>query len=211
MSAIETPRALAIKVAQVALPLIGRHRPDLLNPCYKPWDETDRRLDDLQLVRDQLEQEGFEFLGNGAFSVAYAHKDHPGRVLKIAIAPDSAAAEWWAYCARHPGKHKPQVFAVGALGNASLSSRVDFVWMKRYTTGDSDTRYAMTDAFMEFVMRGTCGGDRYRSFCPDERQQLSGIIDVMRAAEQFGSEDLHAGNLMYDPDNDEWIVMDPVY
>lgn len=199
---IADPRALAIKVAQVALPLIGRKRPDMLNPCYNPWGYEGQLLQLVQMVRAQLEYEGFEYLGNGAFSVAYAHVDHPGRVLKIAISSDSAAAEWWAHCAAYPGPHKPEVFAVGKLGNDSLASRVDFVWMKRYNSGEEQDRYTISDAYNTGI---------YDDMPTRLKDQMAGIINVMREAGEFGSEDLHSGNLMYDPGNDQWIVMDPVY
>ena len=193
-------KALAVKVARVALPLIGRRRPDPLNPSYKPWGKTDQQLYELQLVRDQLQEEGFQYLGNGAFSVAYTHVDYPDRVLKIAIHPDSAAASWWKYCAENPGPHKPVVYVVGALGNDSLASRVDFAWMKRYEPGDYGTREKLVEAY-------SCGRDLPDVLIP----QIEGIAEVMCEAEDFGHEDLHAGNLMQDQDTGNWIVMDPVY
>lgn len=197
-------KALAIQVVSKVRPIVGISPPNWLAPDYTPYGWDDDRLLHLERTRDQLEAEGFEYLGSGNFSVTYAHRDYPERVLKIAINPDTAGAAWWQYCMDHLGPHIPKVYAVGKLGNDKYSSRVDFVWMKRYTGGGGD-RYDLSRAFSEQSLG-------VQPCLPENlHEQMRGICEVMEVAEQFGCADLHDGNLMFDPDTNNWVVMDPVF
>lgn len=184
-------KALAAAVAGKVLPFKVHNY--FLEPSYnyKPygWDES--KWNALRLVREQLNMEGFQFLGNGAFSVAYTHVDFPDRVLKINLKPDAASVQWWQHCLDHPGEGIPEVYATGKLGQGD--NQVPFVWMKRYTKGDEQERSALCALY-------GCEGD-----VPDY------IVRVMDVAEQYGRPDLHEGNIMWCEDTQRWVIIDPVY
>lgn len=173
----------------------------------------------LRQLHHQLANEGFELIGNGAYSIVLKHKDWPGRVLKIStrhglededgdVVYDAGVA-YWQYCLENrgkKGKHLPVVYATGKLTFAGAC--VPYVWMKEYTKGNEIQRHRL--AHDDYWREGAWREDQRRAHEYNNIDSNSWFT-ILQEASRMGYLDFHADNMMYDPELATFIITDPVY
>lgn len=161
---------------------------------------------------EKIQEAGFEFLGNGYFSVVYKHHLLPGKVLKVGLKKEDSAAAYVAFCRMHEGReglpviHDVQRFegCYIVVLDELLPIKVD-AWYEKYR-GD----------LVRAVIQ--CREVEYREQLsyqvrelPEEFRELLNtcrmIHNFFKGIAQF---DMHYGNAMINPKTGRIVITDPV-
>lgn len=178
---------------------------DFFAPDAHRWEDSPYRYVDDKAWNTcrgvQFEAPGWVILGNGNFSLALAHADFPGVVVKCGIRGHDAAAAYAAWARDNPGKHVPRVLDIQSIGGWY------FVVMPKY----APFQYAEHHELMFSAAQGIIEYGYAKEEYPDVPAELLETAERIRAFfKGVATFDLHAENIMIDPSNDTVIITDPV-
>lgn len=152
--------------------------------------------DDVLAVMSAMHAEGWTPIGAGSFSLAFTHKDEPGKVFKINLHRTDNGPEYWPWCLENQGQpYVPKVYACGEIDGCR------WVWMKEYIHSgmdDEGSYYAMLEAH---------GYGRYNleTFARRVRDDVADTIGATVLT------DIKPDNMGIDADTGELVCLDPIW
>ncbi len=154
-----------------------------------------------------LENNGFEFLGNGYFAAAFSHANLPGKAIKVGYKKEDSGAAYTAWCRANQGRA-----GVPVIHDVARHSGCYTVVLDRLEEIEADVCHEMR-AYTIVSEIINCGPSLEYCKSLARNQYELDLVETAADIREFfygiASFDLHSGNVMLDSKGN-LVITDPV-
>jgi len=161
---------------------------------------------------EKIQEAGFEFLGNGYFSVVYKHHLLPGKVLKVGLKKEDSAAAYVAFCRMHEGREGlPVIHDVQRFEGCYI---VVLDELLPITCDDWYTKYQGNLISSAISYEEVAHRNHLNVVVQELPVAFRRLLDTCRMIHDFFSGiakfDMHHNNAMINPKTGRIVITDPV-
>lgn len=194
---------------------IAQHIHHIAGEGLSEWERREGREEGFKrasALASEMRIAGFRVLGHGSFGIVLSHHRTPDRVYKLCANPKDAYVSYALWCREQQvdgeRAHMPEIRHVFRKDNV-----IGYILPRYISLAEAKDLGKVPREFDAFVLQSIAAKrqpytESLRLVYP--RSLVALTADVLRFFKGAAQVDIHNGNIMFDPINNELILTDPV-